>query len=172
MWLQTSAGTYVQITAVEHRTATQRVHNLTVEDFHTYHVVAGTTPVLVHNDNPRYTDEECFALADRYRDEELQRMSKTQKRKHVMIIGVVDCITGDWAVGKKRSGAGDFCAETDGTDQLLQRGSKRENLRYGHPMYPDTGRVAEVCNIRCQDDYERSQFPPDAVPQPGGSWER
>ncbi|GAA3137905.1 MULTISPECIES: Hint domain-containing protein [Nonomuraea] len=32
MWLQTSAGTYVQITAVEHRTATQRVHNLTVEE--------------------------------------------------------------------------------------------------------------------------------------------
>ncbi|GAB2941669.1 hypothetical protein GCM10027280_32790 [Micromonospora polyrhachis] len=47
--LRTGSGTYVQITAVEHRTAAQRVHNLTVDDLHTYYVVAGGTPVLVHN---------------------------------------------------------------------------------------------------------------------------
>ncbi|WP_406294602.1 HINT domain-containing protein [Embleya sp. NBC_00888] len=48
-WLQTSAGTWVQLTAtrswVEHRT----VHNLTIGDLHTYYVLAGATPVLVHN---------------------------------------------------------------------------------------------------------------------------
>ncbi|GLW12288.1 hypothetical protein Misp01_74160 [Microtetraspora sp. NBRC 13810] len=49
MWLQTSAGTHVQLTAVQKWTTTQRVHNLTVDELHTYHVVAGTTPVLVHN---------------------------------------------------------------------------------------------------------------------------
>ncbi|WP_240110031.1 ricin-type beta-trefoil lectin domain protein [Streptomyces sp. MUM 203J] len=51
-WLQTSAGTYVQITAVE-RWTTQNatVHNLTVSDLHTYYVLAGATPVLVHNCN-------------------------------------------------------------------------------------------------------------------------
>ncbi|MFV2022930.1 polymorphic toxin-type HINT domain-containing protein [Micromonospora sp. LOL_023] len=48
-WLQTSAGTRTQITAVEHRTDTTRVHNLTVVDIHTYYVLAGNTPVLVHN---------------------------------------------------------------------------------------------------------------------------
>ena len=48
-WLQTSAGTWVQITAVEHRSEATRVHNLTIADIHTYYVVAGTTPVLVHN---------------------------------------------------------------------------------------------------------------------------
>ncbi|HEX5594568.1 MAG TPA: ricin-type beta-trefoil lectin domain protein, partial [Micromonosporaceae bacterium] len=49
--LQTSAGTYVQITAIE-RWTTQRatVHNLTVANIHTYYVVAGGIPVLVHND--------------------------------------------------------------------------------------------------------------------------
>ncbi|MFE8017025.1 ricin-type beta-trefoil lectin domain protein [Streptomyces antibioticus] len=59
-WLRTSAGTYVQITAVE-RWTTQRatVHNLTVSDLHTYYVLAGVTPVLVHNCN-----EEGFRLAD------------------------------------------------------------------------------------------------------------
>ncbi len=49
--LQTSAGTWVQITAVARWTATQRVHSLTVADLHTYYVLAGKTPVLVHNSN-------------------------------------------------------------------------------------------------------------------------
>ncbi|GLW12290.1 hypothetical protein Misp01_74180 [Microtetraspora sp. NBRC 13810] len=49
MWLQTSAGTHVQLTAVKKWTTTQRVHNLTVDDLHTYYVLAGATPILVHN---------------------------------------------------------------------------------------------------------------------------
>lgn len=50
MWLRTSSGTYVQVTAVRTRTSPhQRVHNLTVADTHTYHVPAGGTSVLVHN---------------------------------------------------------------------------------------------------------------------------
>ncbi|MFB4278558.1 DNRLRE domain-containing protein [Nonomuraea sp. MTCD27] len=53
MWLRTSAGTYVRIEAVGKRTARQRVHNLTVADLHTYYVLTGSTPVLVHNTNPK-----------------------------------------------------------------------------------------------------------------------
>ncbi|NUW41369.1 RHS repeat-associated core domain-containing protein [Nonomuraea rhodomycinica] len=52
MWLQTAAGTYVQITAIASRTAVRRVHNLTIDAAHTYHVVAGDQAILVHNDNP------------------------------------------------------------------------------------------------------------------------
>ncbi|WP_405487634.1 ricin-type beta-trefoil lectin domain protein [Streptomyces sp. NBC_00096] len=49
-WLQTSAGTHVQIKAVKQWTQQlATVHNLTVADVHTYYVLAGTTPVLVHN---------------------------------------------------------------------------------------------------------------------------
>jgi hypothetical protein len=48
-WLQTSAGTWVQITAVQHRTQTTSVYNLTVNDLHTYYVLAAGTAVLVHN---------------------------------------------------------------------------------------------------------------------------
>jgi len=47
--LRTAAGTYVQITAVTHRAAEQRVHNLDVNELHTYYVLAGTAPILVHN---------------------------------------------------------------------------------------------------------------------------
>ncbi|MGY3678329.1 RHS repeat-associated protein [Streptomyces sp. TE33382] len=51
-WLQTSNGTWVQITAVTHHTTTTTVYNLTVADLHTYYVLAGETPVLVHNSGP------------------------------------------------------------------------------------------------------------------------
>ncbi|SKA02160.1 intein N-terminal splicing region [Marinactinospora thermotolerans DSM 45154] len=51
-WLRTSAGTWVQITAVDRAEAeAQRVHNLTVADLHTYYVGAGAANALVHNTN-------------------------------------------------------------------------------------------------------------------------
>jgi RHS repeat-associated protein len=49
MWLQTAAGTWVQITAITRTVRHERVHNLTVEGIHTYYVLAGDSPVLVHN---------------------------------------------------------------------------------------------------------------------------
>ncbi|MGW0777601.1 polymorphic toxin-type HINT domain-containing protein [Streptomyces sp. NPDC002835] len=52
MWLQTSAGTWVQITAIDEAHRTQRVHNLTVDGQHTYFVVVGSAAVLVHNFDP------------------------------------------------------------------------------------------------------------------------
>ncbi|SCF30121.1 RHS repeat-associated core domain-containing protein [Micromonospora chokoriensis] len=48
--LRTSAGTLVQITAIERWTTEwATVHNLTVANIHTYYVIAGDAPVLVHN---------------------------------------------------------------------------------------------------------------------------
>ncbi|WP_081916179.1 SpvB/TcaC N-terminal domain-containing protein [Saccharothrix sp. NRRL B-16314] len=47
--LRTGSGTYVQVTAVRAWTQPQRVHNLTVDGLHTYHVAAGAVDVLVHN---------------------------------------------------------------------------------------------------------------------------
>jgi hypothetical protein len=41
--------TTVAVKTVRERTAAQQVHNLTVEDIHTYHVLAATNPILVHN---------------------------------------------------------------------------------------------------------------------------
>ncbi|MFJ8695407.1 polymorphic toxin-type HINT domain-containing protein [Streptomyces roseolilacinus] len=49
--LRTSAGTHVQITALSYHTKRQRTHDLTIQDVHAYYVLAGATPVLVHNCN-------------------------------------------------------------------------------------------------------------------------
>ncbi|MEU4328977.1 LamG-like jellyroll fold domain-containing protein [Nonomuraea dietziae] len=57
LWLQTSAGTWVQVDSVRRWTASQRVYNLSVADIHTYHVAAGDVSVLVHNTGP------CFKIA-------------------------------------------------------------------------------------------------------------
>ncbi|MDT0331472.1 RHS repeat-associated core domain-containing protein [Nocardiopsis lambiniae] len=49
MWLQTSAGTWVQINAIQTWSLPATVHNLTVQGVHTYHVAAGSLDVLNHN---------------------------------------------------------------------------------------------------------------------------
>ncbi|MFW6638494.1 RHS repeat-associated core domain-containing protein [Nocardiopsis algeriensis] len=51
MWLQTSAGTWVQVDAVRSWTQPATVHNLTVQGVHTFHVAAGSLDVLNHNCN-------------------------------------------------------------------------------------------------------------------------
>lgn len=48
-WLRTSAGTWVQVTAVQHDHREQTVHNLTINTTHTYYVYAGDTAILTHN---------------------------------------------------------------------------------------------------------------------------
>ncbi|WP_345040182.1 polymorphic toxin-type HINT domain-containing protein [Streptomyces sannanensis] len=49
-------GTELRVSDVQEWTREATVHNLTVTDTHTYYVLAGVTPVLVHNSNcPVYT---------------------------------------------------------------------------------------------------------------------
>ncbi|MFJ2506070.1 polymorphic toxin-type HINT domain-containing protein [Microbacterium sp. NPDC087592] len=49
MWVQTSSGTWVQVTAIEHDHREQTVHNLTIDTTHTYSVYAGADAVVTHN---------------------------------------------------------------------------------------------------------------------------
>ncbi|MFJ7278364.1 polymorphic toxin-type HINT domain-containing protein [Kitasatospora sp. NPDC098663] len=41
-----------QIGLIRHRSVLQPAYNLTVEDLHTYYVMVGATPALVHNSKP------------------------------------------------------------------------------------------------------------------------
>ncbi|MEV0721057.1 polymorphic toxin-type HINT domain-containing protein, partial [Asanoa sp. NPDC050611] len=57
--LRTSAGTYVQVGAVRAYHGKQVTYNLSVDDLQTYYVLAGDTPVLVHNRSTRVTKIGC-----------------------------------------------------------------------------------------------------------------
>jgi RHS repeat-associated protein len=97
-WLRTSAGTYVQITAIERWTVLQAtVHNLTVANIHTYYVMAGDQPVLVHNCGG---PSEIDAKLARDRAEGLQglRDDYPNAANHgtTSVMGVYNKTTGQW----------------------------------------------------------------------------
>nr|WP_253267828.1 polymorphic toxin-type HINT domain-containing protein [Streptomyces asoensis] len=49
MQLRTPSGDTVEVTANRHFDKRQRTHDLTIEGIHAYYVLAGVTPLLVHN---------------------------------------------------------------------------------------------------------------------------
>ncbi|MFI9719701.1 polymorphic toxin-type HINT domain-containing protein [Streptomyces sp. NPDC052396] len=49
--LRTEKGEFLRVRATRHFVKRQRTHDLTVSGVHTYYVLAGKTPVLVHNVN-------------------------------------------------------------------------------------------------------------------------
>ncbi|WP_173153295.1 Hint domain-containing protein [Phytohabitans suffuscus] len=62
LWLSGAAGVLVEILAVYRHTEAIRVHNLTVAGYHSYYVLAGDTPVLVHNDGWTVPDDYVIVL--------------------------------------------------------------------------------------------------------------
>ncbi|MBB5629253.1 polymorphic toxin-type HINT domain-containing protein [Sphaerisporangium krabiense] len=67
MTLRDADGSAVTVLGVvKYQVAGQRVHNLTVEDVHTYHVAAGTADVLVHNAGACSLAQAGEVLADRW----------------------------------------------------------------------------------------------------------
>lgn len=50
--VRTPTGVRLQVVALARWTTLAKVHNLTIGNAHTYHVLAGATPVLVHNSGP------------------------------------------------------------------------------------------------------------------------
>lgn len=61
--LRTPNGARVAVTEVRDQQGPQRTYDLTVNGLHTYYVLAGETPVLVHNSN-------CFASISRQKQDQ------------------------------------------------------------------------------------------------------
>ncbi|WP_182885243.1 polymorphic toxin-type HINT domain-containing protein [Microbispora sp. H10885] len=81
MWLRTSAGTWVQISAIKTWTSQQQeVHNLTVADLHTYYVLAGVTPVLVHNCGLKPGEQHVYRAVQ---EKERRQIHKTRRYENV-----------------------------------------------------------------------------------------
>ncbi|MFB7429628.1 polymorphic toxin-type HINT domain-containing protein [Streptomyces hydrogenans] len=55
MTLRTNSGNAAEVVGVRAYSARHVTYNLTVSDLHTYYVLAGSTPVLVHNENEGWT---------------------------------------------------------------------------------------------------------------------
>ncbi|MFF0087790.1 Hint domain-containing protein [Streptomyces canus] len=60
--LDTATNQHAQVVGVETRPGQGAMYNLTVEQLHTYYVLTGQTPVLVHNSNgcPRFVDGDIW----------------------------------------------------------------------------------------------------------------
>ncbi|MEV8363247.1 polymorphic toxin-type HINT domain-containing protein [Streptomyces niveus] len=158
-WLQTSNGTWVQIAAVTHRADSSTVYNLTVDDIHTYYVLAGITPVLVHNVNPtcpiaRFQVNSNGVATDLQAD--MSRAGKvfTPKGKREVIQAnkdvnggktvCDDCLTSTIPAKQSTSGAG--------VDRLETRVDHIWPQSLGGPGSPWNGRVTcFTCNERWSD---------------------
>ncbi|MDG4756613.1 polymorphic toxin-type HINT domain-containing protein [Micromonospora sp. WMMD710] len=133
-WLQTSAGTYVQITAVRRWTQSARVYNLSVTEIHTYYVVAGTTPVLVHNcgDAAKHSVDN---LADSLGDDVF--FHYTDEAGHATIMG-------GGVVKANSKGVSYF------TQDMVKSGDANNVLFAGNPRY--AGRGSHVIGFRISPD--------------------
>ncbi|MFF3115459.1 polymorphic toxin-type HINT domain-containing protein [Kitasatospora sp. NPDC057904] len=58
--LRTDTGATAQVASTRHWTGLEPAYNLTVHDLHTYYVLAGDTPLLVHNWTPCFTPQDIF----------------------------------------------------------------------------------------------------------------
>src|SRR5262249_2807618 len=83
-------GYVVTVVAVRSVTGSRDMRDLTVADVHTYYVMAGNTPVLVHNDNvvPKWARDEIARIkagdgTPRLDDDRNQKLYQgTESRRH------------------------------------------------------------------------------------------
>ncbi|MFJ9523690.1 polymorphic toxin-type HINT domain-containing protein [Kitasatospora sp. NPDC101801] len=63
--LRTVGGATVQVASIRHWTGLAPAYNLTVEGLHTYFVLAGDMPVLVHNASPADCDKQIWEILNK-----------------------------------------------------------------------------------------------------------
>ncbi|MEV4230304.1 polymorphic toxin-type HINT domain-containing protein [Streptomyces bobili] len=132
-WLRTSAGVKVQITALHHYTKRQRTHDLTIDEIHAYYVLAGATPVLVHN---------C-GLHDLARAESAKSTTSNTA-------GAVarDTYTGEWAYGESGTVPAQIHPQLRGRlDDLMERHGGPWN--HGRPANVQSSTPAIICSSSC-----------------------
>ncbi|MCX2970996.1 MULTISPECIES: polymorphic toxin-type HINT domain-containing protein [Streptomyces] len=96
--LLTDTGDPATVTATRTYTAHQTTHNLTIADLHTYYVLAGQTPVLVHNSG---------GLCPKILDETYKSASTPAKLEHV--------------IDPEKHGFADLVARSGGREQAMRR---------------------------------------------------
>ncbi|MET7558533.1 polymorphic toxin-type HINT domain-containing protein, partial [Streptomyces albidoflavus] len=134
-YLQTSAGTRIQITAITQRTTQATVHNLTVAGTHTYYVVAGTASVLVHN------------CGDAELQSELTQLGKARIEEVKAGLSEGESLPGAFSVGRDRTTGKTYYGEsgpaTDHHPGVTSRLPGESQLPNGRP--PGVCAEARMC---------------------------
>ncbi|MFG2062531.1 RHS repeat-associated core domain-containing protein [Micromonospora sp. NPDC048871] len=105
--LQTSGPAVVRVGAVRNFAGSEPMHNLTVDNIHTYYVLAGSTPVLVHNSN-------CSTLTSAIHDDSLLVRAAQKAGKNQTVQRDLDAMQARLAEGNLNPGIGNgFLTGTD-----------------------------------------------------------
>ncbi|WP_081748840.1 polymorphic toxin-type HINT domain-containing protein [Nocardiopsis sp. CNT312] len=164
MWLQTSAGTWVQVSAVGAWTQPATVHNLTVQGVHTYHAAVGETDALTHNCGGGLNEDDLAAQARTARNE----LGDERGNRHATYSGGYDPETGQVYSGCSSNPTG--CAEAD-IERQIGRGPDAPQFVHAYGNRARKWVEIPVC-VSCQERYSPSQFPPGVLFDRGGRWGR
>jgi Predicted membrane protein len=130
--MRTPDGTAVRIDKVAHWKEPQGAYNLTVNDLHTYYVLAGTTPVLVHNASCSFIKGEIPDAAAIERGS-LVKIKEKQLEKALKTVGEdPHGFKADW-VGKNNVSRFDAMRDGEGRVVLVSKDGKilvPTNYRY------------------------------------------
>ncbi|MBO0884414.1 MAG: hypothetical protein J2P17_29600, partial [Mycobacterium sp.] len=160
--LQSTHGGKVQVTATHRFHDTTTTYDLTINGLHTYYVLAGSTPLLVHNcgDGSVSDETELLTRANAARDAELDRLSGLPSRKRpATVVGAYNLETGDVTVGAS-SKLLQECAEACAVRNL---GGDPGPVRFTRAFRPNGSgenyRPVPVCAAYCEPTYGRGAFP-------------
>jgi RHS repeat-associated protein len=132
-------GERVTVVSTSERTAYRRVHNLTVAGVHSYYVLAGRQPVLVHNDGDEYpsplptqkqgktqplTNAQAKDLAEYNGYRDTGRTLRGEKiftdGKNFIVQDTTSHNGGTWKIAKSERALGSKTTRTATTDALLE----------------------------------------------------
>ncbi|MGK4579091.1 polymorphic toxin-type HINT domain-containing protein [Kitasatospora sp. HPMI-4] len=117
--LQTADGRTVTVGQVRHYRAAKTTYDLTIDGLHTYYVLAGTTPVLVHNSN-------CLTMSSAIGDDPLLTKAAQQAGKNQAVQRDLDNLFNQLSQGNMNPGIGSKALA--GTDVTYARGANGGRL--------------------------------------------
>ncbi|MFJ6772935.1 polymorphic toxin-type HINT domain-containing protein [Kitasatospora sp. NPDC091257] len=140
--VRSSDGTVVALAGIRHFHLVQPAHNLTVRDLHTYYVLAGNTPVLVHNSGPNCVTTNSSQVAATPRGRAPEYHGGTINQDQAM-----DLAERWLGAGYREEGVGRYVS-SDGS--RIVRYGKHETTSKSHHIHfeaVENGRVVENTSV-------------------------
>ncbi|ROR44146.1 intein/RHS repeat-associated protein [Kitasatospora cineracea] len=161
--LGTVSGERATVAAVVPRDGDADMFNLTVADLHTFYVLAGATPILVHNCNTSgvytssgLTEQELEGAAIQARDDFAKTMgNSSQRQRSTTVTAGYNVETGEYAAG---GSSRDGCAEVCVINLL---GGDASKIRFTAAVHTRKSMLMEqqpVC-VFCEARFSRQAFP-------------